>query len=104
MGAGEKDKIARRHVSGGIFLKKISISFFPVSNAQIVGDRDQISGSDMIVKLGSDIKLTCKAKDSPEPPSSVVWYKDGTRVDSMLSRGGISVVTESRYGVIWLIT
>ena len=40
-----------------------------VSKARIVGERD------VRVQAGSDINLTCKAKDSPEPPQSVVWYR-----------------------------
>ncbi|XP_059081452.1 zwei Ig domain protein zig-8-like isoform X1 [Tigriopus californicus] len=60
------------------------------SNAKIVGDRD------VMVQVGSDINLTCKAQDTPEPPATVYWYKNGVRVDSLLARGGISVVTESR--------
>ena len=51
-----------------------------VSNARIVGDRD------VLVQFGSDINLTCRSKDSPQPPSSVLWYKDGVRVDSLLAR------------------
>eukprot|EP00095_Tigriopus_kingsejongensis_P009077 maker-scaffold742_size103727-snap-gene-0.16 protein:Tk09077 transcript:maker-scaffold742_size103727-snap-gene-0.16-mRNA-1 annotation:"defective proboscis extension response" len=60
------------------------------SNARIVGDKD------VMVQVGSDINLTCKAQDTPDPPLAVLWYKNGVRVDSLLSRGGISVVTESR--------
>ena len=54
--------------------------FIAVSNARIVGDRD------VLVQFGSDINLTCRSKDSPQPPSSVMWYKDGVRVDSLLAR------------------
>lgn len=55
-----------------------------------MGDRD------VLVQVGSDINLTCKAEDSPDAPSTVTWYKNGVRVDTLLSRGGISVVTESK--------
>ena len=33
---------------------------------------------------------------SPEPPRTVVWYRNGKNVNTLLKRGGISVVTESR--------
>ena len=33
---------------------------------------------------------------SPEAPRTVVWYRNGARVNTLLKRGGISVVTESR--------
>ena len=46
--------------------------------------------------MGSDINLTCRAEESPEVPDTVVWYKNEIRVDNLLARGGISVVTESR--------
>ena len=52
-----------------------------MSNARIVGDRD------VLVQQGSDINLTCKAQDTPDPPEAVVWYKNGVRVDSLLARG-----------------
>ena len=51
-----------------------------VSNARIVGDRD------VLVQFGSDINLTCRSEDAPQPPASVLWYKDGVRVDSLLAR------------------
>ena len=60
------------------------------SNARILGDRE------VFVQVGSDINLTCRAEDSPEPPAKVIWLKDGVRIDSLLARGGIAVVTESR--------
>ena len=33
---------------------------------------------------------------SPEPPTTVVWYQNGENINTLLKRGGISVVTESR--------
>lgn len=61
-----------------------------VSKAKILGDRD------VLVQVGSDINLTCRAEESPEAPDTVIWYRDKTKVDDLLTRGGISVVTESR--------
>ena len=65
-------------------------TFFAVSRARILGDRD------VLVQVGSDINLTCRAEESPDAPETVVWYKNEVRVDNLLARGGISVVTESR--------
>ena len=48
---------------------RYSTIFLSVSKARIVGERD------VMVHEGSDINLTCKAEDSPEPPQSVVWYR-----------------------------
>ena len=64
--------------------------YFSVSRARILGDRD------VLVQVGSDINLTCRAEESPDVPDGVVWYKNDIRVDNLLVRGGISVVTESR--------
>lgn len=61
-----------------------------VSRARILGDRD------VLVQVGSDINLTCRAEESPDVPETVTWYKNEQRVDNLLARGGISVVTESR--------
>ena len=76
-----------------LLYKKINLNLFsfPVSNAQIIGgDRD------VFVQESSDLSLTCRAADTPRPPAAVAWLKDGRRIDQMLSRGGITVVTESR--------
>ena len=59
-----------------------------MSRARILGDRD------VLVQVGSDINLTCRAEESPDVPDGVVWYKNDIRVDNLLVRGGISVVTE----------
>ena len=61
-----------------------------MSRARILGDRD------VLVQVGSDINLTCRAEESPDVPETVTWYKNEQRVDNLLARGGISVVTESR--------
>ena len=66
-----------------------------MSRARILGDRD------VLVQVGSDINLTCRAEESPDVPDGVVWYKNDIRVDNLLVRGGISVVTEVTY---WTIT
>ena len=73
------------------FTKFLNVTFyFAVSRARILGDRD------VLVQVGSDINLTCRAEESPDVPETVTWYKNEQRVDNLLARGGISVVTESR--------
>lgn len=59
----------------------------PVSRAKILGN------SELFIKSGSDINLTCVALQSPAPPSFIYWYKGG-RVVNYSQRGGISVLTE----------
>lgn len=63
--------------------------FSTVSRAKIVGN------SEIFVKSGSDINLTCVAVHSPSPPSFIYWYKEG-RVINYSQRGGISVLTERK--------
>ena len=45
----------------------------------------------MLIPLCLNVK-----NKSPEPPRTVVWYRNGKNVNTLLKRGGISVVTESR--------
>lgn len=78
------------------FPKKITwkhskVYFLPiaVSRAKILGN------SEIFVKSGSDINLTCVAVHSPAPPSFIYWYKEG-RVINYSQRGGISVLTERK--------
>ncbi|XP_058822137.1 basement membrane-specific heparan sulfate proteoglycan core protein-like isoform X2 [Topomyia yanbarensis] len=71
---------------------KISQSFrlnVVVSKAKILGN------TELFVKSGSDINLTCVALQSPQPPSFIYWYKGG-RVINYSQRGGISVLTEQQ--------
>ncbi|XP_017487547.1 PREDICTED: limbic system-associated membrane protein, partial [Rhagoletis zephyria] len=58
-----------------------------VSRAKILGN------SELFIKSGSDINLTCLAMQSPIPPSFIYWYK-GKRVMNYSQRGGINVITE----------
>lgn len=67
----------------------VSFIFSTVSRAKIVGN------SEIFVKSGSDINLTCVAVHSPSPPSFIYWYKEG-RVINYSQRGGISVLTERK--------
>jgi Immunoglobulin domain len=58
-----------------------------VSKAKIMGN------SELFIKRGSDINLTCVAIQAPTTPSFIYWYKGG-RVINYSQRGGISVLTE----------
>lgn len=65
-----------------LFLSSIS-----VSRAKIIGN------TELFIKSGSDIRLTCVASQTPEPPSYIYWYK-GSRVINYTQRGGINVLIE----------
>lgn len=60
-----------------------------VSKAKIVGN------SELFIKSGSDINLTCVVLQTPDPPSFIYWYRGGN-VINYSQRGGISVVTEKQ--------
>lgn len=58
-----------------------------MSRAEILGN------SEVFIKSGNDINLTCVALEAPSPPSFIYWYKSGS-VINYSQRGGISVLTE----------
>ncbi|XKL68786.1 hypothetical protein PGB90_006555 [Kerria lacca] len=60
-----------------------------LSKAEILGN------SEIFVKSGSDINLTCVVVQSPEPPSFIYWYRNDN-VINYSSRGGINVLTEKQ--------
>ncbi|CAB0035031.1 unnamed protein product [Trichogramma brassicae] len=71
---------------------KISLAYklnVVVSKAKIVGN------SELYIKSGSDINLTCVVLQTPDPPSFIYWYR-GEHVINYSQRGGISVVTEKQ--------
>ncbi|XP_033332819.1 opioid-binding protein/cell adhesion molecule homolog [Megalopta genalis] len=71
---------------------KISQAF----NLSVVVSKAKINGnSELYIKSGSDINLTCVVLQTPEPPSFIYWYK-GDHVINYSQRGGISVVTEKQ--------
>ncbi|KAK2577823.1 hypothetical protein KPH14_001092 [Odynerus spinipes] len=71
---------------------KISQAF----NLSIVVSKAKINGnSELYIKSGSDINLTCIVLQTPEPPSFIYWYK-GANVINYSQRGGINVVTEKQ--------
>lgn len=64
--------------------------YFPFLDAQAT-----ISGpSEVYVKKGSTISLTCTVNVHSTPPSSVLWYHGQSVVDFDSPRGGISLETE----------
>ncbi|KAJ8982817.1 hypothetical protein NQ317_010438 [Molorchus minor] len=71
---------------------KISLAYqlsVVVSKAKIMGN------SELYIRSGSDINLTCIALQTPEPPSFIYWYREGS-VINYSQRGGINVVTEKQ--------
>uniref|UniRef100_A0A8D8YMS9 Protein sidekick-1 n=1 Tax=Cacopsylla melanoneura TaxID=428564 RepID=A0A8D8YMS9_9HEMI len=60
-----------------------------ISKAKILGN------SELYIKSGSDINLTCVVLETPDPPSFIYWYR-GANVVNYSQRGGISVVTEKQ--------
>ncbi|CAK9811173.1 Zwei Ig domain protein zig-8 [Anthophora plagiata] len=71
---------------------KISQAF----NLSVVVSVAKINGnSELYIKSGSDINLTCIVLQTPEPPSFIYWYK-GDHVINYSQRGGISVITEKQ--------
>jgi len=62
---------------------------FVVSKAKIIGN------TEMYIRSGSDINLTCVVLETPNPPSFIYWYRDKD-VINYSGRGGISVVTEKQ--------
>ncbi|XP_076302574.1 hemicentin-2-like, partial [Lasioglossum baleicum] len=71
---------------------KISQAF----NLTVVVSKAKINGnSELHIKSGSDINLTCTVLQTPDPPSFIYWYKDED-VINYSQRGGINVVTEKQ--------
>lgn len=60
-----------------------------ISKAKIIGN------TEMYIRSGSDINLTCVVLETPDPPSFIYWYRDRD-VINYSGRGGISVVTEKQ--------
>ncbi|XP_055387744.1 protein sidekick-1-like isoform X2 [Condylostylus longicornis] len=58
-----------------------------VSRAKIIGN------TELFIKSGSNINLTCVVMQSPVAPSFIYWYK-GNRVLNYSQRRGINVYTE----------
>lgn len=59
----------------------------PVSKAKIM------TNSEMYIKSGNDINLTCVTMQAPTPPLFIYWYKNGNIIN-YAQRGGINIITE----------
>ncbi|XP_075979478.1 zwei Ig domain protein zig-8-like [Anticarsia gemmatalis] len=68
---------------------KISLSF---TLSVVVSKAEILAGPELFVRAGSDINLTCIARQAPDPPSFIYWYR-GSNVVNYAQRGGISVET-----------
>ncbi|KPI99656.1 Kin of IRRE-like protein 1 [Papilio xuthus] len=69
---------------------KMGITFWltvEVSKAEIT------TGTEVLVRAGSDINLTCRVANVAEPPSFIYWYRDTNMINYAL-RGGVSVETD----------
>ena len=67
--------------------------FFFLSHVLVVSRAEILGNSEVFIKSGNDINLTCVAHEAPSPPSFIYWYKSGS-VINYSQRGGISVLTE----------
>lgn len=63
------------------------ITRLAVSKAKI------LASNEMYIKSGSDINLTCVARQAPLPPLFIYWYKNGNLINHS-NRGGINIITE----------
>lgn len=52
-----------------------------------------LASNEMYIKSGSDINLTCVARQAPLPPLFIYWYKNGHLINHS-NRGGINIITE----------
>lgn len=52
-----------------------------------------LASNEMYIKSGSDINLTCVARQAPLPPLFIYWYKNGHLINHS-NRGGININTE----------
>lgn len=52
-----------------------------------------LASNEMYIKSGSDINLTCVARQAPLPPLFIYWYKNGHLINYS-NRGGININTE----------
>lgn len=72
-----------------------SFHFFFVFFLYFIDAEATISGpSEVFVKKGSTISLTCSVNVHSTPASSVLWYHGSSVIDFDSPRGGISLETE----------
>lgn len=71
----------------------VVVVFLSLSSLILVSRAEILGNSEVFIKSGNDINLTCVAYEAPGPPSFIYWYK-GLSVINYSQRGGISVLTE----------
>uniref|UniRef100_A0A182MNR2 Ig-like domain-containing protein n=1 Tax=Anopheles culicifacies TaxID=139723 RepID=A0A182MNR2_9DIPT len=49
---------------------------------------------DLYINTGSTVNLTCIVRNSPEPPSTIIWTHNNQEINYDSPRGGVSVITE----------
>ncbi|XP_053676474.1 zwei Ig domain protein zig-8-like [Anopheles nili] len=49
---------------------------------------------DLYINTGSTVNLTCIVRNSPEPPSTIMWMHNNQEINYDSPRGGVSVITE----------
>uniref|UniRef100_A0A182MYX6 Ig-like domain-containing protein n=1 Tax=Anopheles dirus TaxID=7168 RepID=A0A182MYX6_9DIPT len=49
---------------------------------------------DLYINTGSTVNLTCIVRNSPEPPSTIMWTHNNQEINYDSPRGGVSVITE----------
>lgn len=52
-----------------------------------------MTNSEMYIKSGNDINLTCVTLQATAPPLFIYWYKNGNIIN-YAQRGGINIITE----------
>ncbi|XP_023218314.1 zwei Ig domain protein zig-8-like [Centruroides sculpturatus] len=85
---GTKENLKLELINLNLFICSFlffSLFFFLVPKAKIPG------ATDLYVKAGSDINLTCIISQSPEPPSFVFWYHDNRMINYDSSKGDTTV-------------
>nr|XP_029708995.1 zwei Ig domain protein zig-8-like [Aedes albopictus] len=53
-----------------------------------------VGGPDIYINTGSTVNLTCVVRNSPEPPSTIIWTHNNQEINYDSPRGGVSVITE----------
>ncbi|XP_065079024.1 zwei Ig domain protein zig-8-like [Ochlerotatus camptorhynchus] len=53
-----------------------------------------VGGPDIYINTGSTVNLTCVVRNSPEPPSTIIWTHNNQEINYDSARGGVSVITE----------
>lgn len=86
------DKMKKHWITCYVWSDTLTTSVFScrvstVSKAKIM------TNSEMYIKSGNDINLTCVTMQAPSPPLFIYWYKNGNIIN-YAQRGGINIITE----------